>query len=823
MRRSWFLPLLLFFTLLPAGLSAKPSGERWPDGSAMDKWFQASPKPVKGKQARRFDIRDYGAVADSTILQTAVIQAAIDAAAVTGGTVVIPEGTWLSGALFFKPGTHLYLEEGAVLKGSTDTWDFPDVPVHIEGVLQPYAAALVNAEGCDGFSIRGAGTLDGNGLPYWEAFWARRKENRDCTNLEVRRPRMVGLSHCRNVTIEGVRLRNSAFWNIHLYKCTRVRISGIDIYAPMRPVKAPSSDGIDLDACTDVHILDSQFATGDDLIALKGGKGPWADTDPDNGTNARILVEDCSFGHGPGVLVFGSECVGAENVILRNSKASQTDKLLWLKMRPDTPQRYAHILIDGVTGDVRNLVYVKPWTQFFDLKDRTDIPLSVAEDIRIENCSLKMRRLRNIVEAPDQYSISGLRFKDNKRKWSYNTKEDKVKPYTLEDPLVFADGTAVESPSDWARRREEILELFQKEMYGQMPPTLPIFLETLEEGPTLSGEGLRRQVRMTFREDGSGPHVDWLIIYPKRCQGPVPAVMLLNYYGNHTIVSDKQVLLPDCWLEDDEKYGISGNRATEAGRGKAAGRNRISTFPVDDIIARGYAFVTACYGDMSPDPDRVENPDEQLALARSGFYELWDPDITTATLMSWAWGLCRGMDMLERDERIDASRVLLTGSSRLGKAALLAGAFDERFAVMVINQTGGGGVPLSKRNFGEYVGSEVDHFGYWWCKAFAKYAGAENKMPFDQHMLLSCIAPRPLLVEGFNNPWFDTHGEFLALQAASPVWTFLGAEGLPEVEWPDSYSTAAIGSTLGYVRRDGKHGHAPIDWLWMMEFAGRTL
>ena len=147
---------------------------------------------------------------------------------------------------------------------------------------------------------------------------------------------------------------------------------------------------------------------------------------------------------------------------------------------------------------------------------------------------------------------------------------------------------------------------------------------------------------------------------------------------------------------------------------------------------------------------------------------------------------------------------------------------EEGFVYLHMPVTGGGGVPLAKRNFGESVGSEIDHFGYWWCKRFARYAGAEKNLPFDQHMLLSCIAPRPLLVEGFNNPWFDTHGEFLALQAASPVWTFLGAEGLPDVEWPGPYETQAIGPILGYVRREGSHGISAIDWEWILDFADGT-
>lgn len=769
------LAYLILCSLLAFPLYGKAYAEQWPDGSTMDNWFSRAHSPAR---CRQFIITDYGAVQDSTMLQTAAIQKAIDAAARNGGTVVVPKGVWLSGALFFKPKTHLLLEEGAVLKGSTDTWDFPDVPVHIEGVLQPYAAALINADGCDGFSISGKGSLDGNGLPYWESFWARRKENPKCTNLEVRRPRMISASHCKNLIIKDIQLRNAAFWNIHLYKCSKVYVSGIDIYAPVKPVKAPSSDGIDLDACTDVHITGCSFATGDDLIALKGGKGPWADCNADNGTNARILVEDCNFGHGPGVLVFGSECIGAGNVIMRRCKVDGTDRLVWLKMRPDTPQRYSDILVEDVDGQVRNILYAKPWTQFFDLQGRPDIPFSVAENITIQRCTLKCRRRLNIKEAPEQYAINGIKLQDNKLSWIYNKDESKVKPYSLPDPLVFADGAVVESPADWARRRQEILDIFQKEMYGVMPPAGQIFLE---ENP-----GDTSRVRMTFREDGSGPQINWMILYPANATGPVPAVIMLNFYGNDAVFTDKQFPVP-----------------------------------AEEILARGYAYVTACYEDISPDPDDLQDTAEQLAKARTGIYELWDPDITTGSIMAWAWTLCRGLDMLEKDSRIDASRVLLTGCSRLGKAALLAGAFDQRFAVVAPVQTGGGGAPLAKRDFGEYVSSEVEHFGYWWCRDFAKWAGAEKDMPFDQHMLLACIAPRPLLIEGFTNPWFDARGEFLALKAASPVWTLLGAGALPDVEFPHSYDTQAIGPVLGYVKRKGKHGIDEHDWKWMLDFAER--
>ena len=128
-------------------------------------------------------------------------------------------------------------------------------------------------------------------------------------------------------------------------------------------------------------------------------------------------------------------------------------------------------------------------------------------------------------------------------------------------------------------------------------------------------------------------------------------------------------------------------------------------------------------------------------------------------------------------------------------------------------------MPLAKRNYGESITTEMQMFTHWYCKAYKKYAGHEDIMPFDQHMLLACVAPRGLLVEGFDTPWFDTKGEFLSIQAASPVWEMLGKKGLPQVSWPDDYDTSAIGETIGYVRRDLEHGHSAIDWTWMMDFA----
>ena len=382
----------------------------WPDGSKMDKWFTSKGEKVSGKQARRFVLTDYGVVKDSTILQTEAIQKVIDLAAEQGGgTVVVPEGVYLTSSLFFKSGTHLYLEKGSVLKGSDDVSDYAIVPVHIEGVIQPYIAALVNAYDVDGFSVRGEGVIDGNGLRYWGDFWTRRKVNPKCTNLEALRPRLFYAAGSNNVTLEGVTLRNPGFWTTHFYKCDHVRIKDIVIFAPKSPIPAPSSDGVDVDACNNVHISGCRFQNSDDLIAIKGGKGPWADTDPDNGTNSNILIEDCWFGPGSAMVTFGSECVGGRNIILRNCVGAGSSRVLWLKMRPDTPQKYEYILVENITGTVGNFFYVHPWTQFFDLKGREDIPMSYGEHITMRNCTVTCtRKAIDIVENPDQYLLSDI-------------------------------------------------------------------------------------------------------------------------------------------------------------------------------------------------------------------------------------------------------------------------------------------------------------------------------------------------------------------------------------------------------------------------------
>lgn len=395
--------LLGIATLLCFPFFAK---EAFPDGTPVSNWFSMYEEVDIHKLGKIYRITDHGVVNDSTLLQTAQIQAIIDKAHANGGGVIsIPRGVYLSGALFFRQKTHLHLEEGAVLKGSDDISNFPILPTRIEGRNIDYFAALVNADGLDGFTISGKGTINGNGLRYWKSFWLRRKFNPHCTNLDEMRPRLVFISNSRNVHLTGVRLINSPFWTTHLYKCENVRLSNLYIFAPREPVKAPSSDAVDIDACSNVHITNCKISVNDDAIALKGGKGPHADKDENNGANRNIIIEDCTFGFCHGVLTCGSESIHNRNIIVRRCQVDQAVRLLWLKMRPDTPQNYEYILVEDVTGNANSFLYIKPWTQFFDLQGEETIPLSYASNVTMRNIDLKCNRFFDVTES-DQYILS---------------------------------------------------------------------------------------------------------------------------------------------------------------------------------------------------------------------------------------------------------------------------------------------------------------------------------------------------------------------------------------------------------------------------------
>lgn len=380
----------------------------FPDGTPIDPWFYDTHIPKLEELGRPYVLTDWG-ILDDGRLHTAEIQALIDrAAAEGGGVIVVPAGIYQTGALFFRQGVHLYLAEGAVLRGSDDIADYPLCDTRIEGESCPYFSALINADGLDGFTICGPGTIDGNGLRAWRAFWLRRSWNPQCTNKDEQRPRLVYLSHCSNVLVADVRMQNAHFWTNHIYQSHHVKYIGCRIFSPSHPVKAPSTDAIDIDVCNDFLIKNCYFEVNDDSVVLKGGKGPWADTLPENGSNERILIEDCTYGFCHGCLTLGSECIHSRNILLRRATVLTSLNFLWLKMRPDTPQHYEYIAVEDARGRVDHFFTVSAWTQFFDPKGRQDIPVSTADHVSLRNCSFKCTTCFDFPPDNANYRLSAL-------------------------------------------------------------------------------------------------------------------------------------------------------------------------------------------------------------------------------------------------------------------------------------------------------------------------------------------------------------------------------------------------------------------------------
>lgn len=386
--------------------------EQFPDGTIIDDWFYNTDIPNLEDLGKQYVLTDYN-ILDDGKLHTTEIQSLIDTAAKNGkGVIVVPAGTYLTGALFFKQGVSLYISKGGTLKGSDDISDYPIMKTRMEGETCPYFPALINADGIDGFTMCGDGTIDGNGLRSWKAFWLRLEWNPNCTNKDEQRPRLVYISNCKNVIVANLQLQNSHYWTNHIYKSERVKYLNCHITSPASSVKAPSTDAIDIDVCTDVLIKHCYMEVNDDAVVLKGGKGPWADTLPENGTNERIIIEDCEYGFCHGCLTCGSESIHNKNIIFRRIKVKESVNLLWFKMRPDTPQHYEYITAENIEGCVNNFININPWTQFYDLKDRKDIPISYADHITIKNCKCKCDVYFHVKKDDAQYLLSDFRLEN---------------------------------------------------------------------------------------------------------------------------------------------------------------------------------------------------------------------------------------------------------------------------------------------------------------------------------------------------------------------------------------------------------------------------
>lgn len=383
--------------------------------------FSAGAAGARDKSAaNRVSITEFGAVADGTTLNTAHIQSAIDELAKKGGgTLVIPQGVFLSGAIFLKPGVNVYFEEGAVLKGSTDICNYPKMRTRVEGQFVDWIPALVNADKCDHLSITGTGTLDGSGEVFYTEFWNARRQNPQVTNLAVERPRLVFIEDSRDVHVAGINFRNSGFWNLHLYRCTGVVVEDVHFDAPYgeRPKCGPSTDGMDVDSSQNVTVRGCVFAVNDDCVCLKGTKGPFALQDKLSPPTEHIRVIDCTFKAGQGVVTLGSEATMIRDVVVENCRVTGKMPLVRLKLRPDTAQHYEDIHYRNITladnEDVfkDNIFDVAPWTQFFDLKGQPP-PKSIVKNVTLSDIKGSFGSFGEIQGNNGQSEISDITLKN---------------------------------------------------------------------------------------------------------------------------------------------------------------------------------------------------------------------------------------------------------------------------------------------------------------------------------------------------------------------------------------------------------------------------
>ncbi len=353
-----------------------------------DHRFTAFERTIVHNREQRYNIAERGAVGDGKTLNTKAIQAVIDECAKNGGgTLVIPKGIFVSGALFLKRGVHLEFQAGAVLKGSTDINDYPKLNTRIEGHFEPWRAALINGDGVDHLRISGPGTIDGSGEPFWKEFYNRRNADPKTTNLNVERPRLAFIQNSKDIQINGITFLNSGFWNLHIYRCEQVSITYCRFQAPSGPKPyhhAPSSDGIDIDSSHDIAIRHCFFSVGDDCIALKGSKGPFALQDKDSPPVENVQISDCIFEAGGGIVTCGSEATIVRRVNIQRC-ITLGPTVLRLKLRPDTPQQYEDVTMSDITLKGSGVIFkVSPWTQYFDLKGQAP-PKSLVRNIKISN------------------------------------------------------------------------------------------------------------------------------------------------------------------------------------------------------------------------------------------------------------------------------------------------------------------------------------------------------------------------------------------------------------------------------------------------------
>lgn len=398
-----------------------------------------------------------------------------------------------------------------------------------------------------------------------------------------------------------------------------------------------------------------------------------------------------------------------------------------------------------------------------------------------------------------------------------NYDEAKVGNYPLPPLLVTKDGSKVETSEQWTtKRRSEILQLFRNHVYGHTP-AMPDDLKMEVTGTktdALGGLATRKFVHVSLSKHPQWAGMDVMIYTPNGLAKPAPVFCGLSFGGNHAVSKEADIPLSSRWMRESKEKHIVDHHATEATRGTESSR-----WPLEMILKAGFAVATAYYGDIEPDHAEGWKDGLRAALSPDGVNTQWKTNDWGA-IGAWSWGLSRILDYCETDKAIDAKHAAVIGHSRLGKTSLWAGAQDERFGLVISNDSGEGGAALSRRDFGETTKVITKAFPHWFCATYANYADAPNANPVDQHMLIALIAPRAAYIASAQEDnWADQKGEFLSGLHASEVYTLFGKTGVSAKEWPAV--NTPVGDCIGYHMRTGKHDVTDYDWEQYLKFVSR--
>lgn len=402
-----------------------------------------------------------------------------------------------------------------------------------------------------------------------------------------------------------------------------------------------------------------------------------------------------------------------------------------------------------------------------------------------------------------------------------NYTEAKSGTYTLPDPLKLANGETVKDAKTWTeKRRPEIFKIVEENQYGRVPgKPAKMSFDLFDKGtPVLEGKAIRKQVTIYFTESKTDNFVDVLYYLPVNPTGPVPVLLNFGWGANNLAVAtiDPGVKVGRTWNNQQKTRGPA---TPTAGPGRGPGRN----LNVMQLIERGYGCAVFNYNDIDPDALDAIDHGIRAAYLKPG-QKLPAPE-EWGSIAAWGWGASRIIDFFETDPQVDAKRIAITGASRLGKTVLWTAARDERVACVIASVSGEGGAAISRRDYGETVAHLVapTRYPYQFAINYQKWAGKMNEAPWDAHMIVALVAPRPILLQtGNTDTWSDPYGEFLAAKAATPVYQLFGDKGIEEFSLP-APGKPLIDNRLGYLMHDGGHGVQPADWPVFLDFMDKHM